>query len=169
MFPNATARFGPGTMAACSPGHLEDITSQWDGRYFDYNHATEKAEELAGPWGPLGPFEKAMDYFGDGSFWIVQAAGHMPGNCLSVARLKSGDWICLGSDCCHSRLVRGYTSSNSVRLSVQRTVGRYIRNRRVHISCWEDHPACRFDSCKKHHLKGPNFREGAWGPSHLST
>jgi hypothetical protein len=105
VFPNATAKFGPGTVAACSPGHLVDATSQWDGRFFDFEHATEKSEEFAGSWHPFGPFEKAMDYFGDGSFWIVQAAGHMPGNCLSVARLKSGDWICLGSDCCHSRSV----------------------------------------------------------------
>jgi hypothetical protein len=103
VFPNATAVFGPGTIAGCSPGHFEDANLQWDGRFFDPKRATEKIEELAGPWQEFGHFEKAMDYFGDGSFWIVQAPGHMPGNCLAVARLQSGDWICLGSDCCHSR------------------------------------------------------------------
>jgi glyoxylase-like metal-dependent hydrolase (beta-lactamase superfamily II) len=78
---------------------------QWDGRYFDPDRATERWEELEGPWRRFGPFDEAMDYFGDGSFWVVQAPGHMPGNCLAVARLKNGHWICLGSDCCHSRYV----------------------------------------------------------------
>jgi glyoxylase-like metal-dependent hydrolase (beta-lactamase superfamily II) len=107
IFPSAKASFGPGTMAACSPGHLEDANSQWDGRFFDPKRATENVAEFTGPWRQFGSFDKAMDYFGDGSFWIVQAPGHMPGNCLAVARLRSGDWICLGSDCCHSRSVFG--------------------------------------------------------------
>ncbi|KAH8732618.1 beta-lactamase-like protein [Phaeosphaeriaceae sp. PMI808] len=103
VFPEATAKFGPGTAAACSPGHLKDANAQWDGRYFDPEYATERWEELTGPWQRLGPFELAMDFFGDGSFWVVQAPGHMPGNCVAVARLKGGHWICLGGDCCHSR------------------------------------------------------------------
>jgi glyoxylase-like metal-dependent hydrolase (beta-lactamase superfamily II) len=103
VFPEATAVFGPGTIAGCSPGHLKDPDSQWDGRYFDPELRSEKLEESVGPWQQFGPFEKAMDYFGDGSFWILEAPGHMPGNCLAVARVRNGDWICLGSDCCHSR------------------------------------------------------------------
>jgi glyoxylase-like metal-dependent hydrolase (beta-lactamase superfamily II) len=103
VFPKATAVFGPGTKEACSPGHFKDASMQWDGRYFDPERATEKMEEFTGPWQQFGPFDRAMDYFGDGSFWIIQAPGHMPGNCLAVARLKTGDWVCLGSDCCHSR------------------------------------------------------------------
>jgi hypothetical protein len=91
VFPKATAVFGPGTKEACSPGHFKDASMQWDGRYFDPERATEKMEEFTGPWQQFG------------SFWIIQAPGHMPGNCLAVARLKTGDWVCLGSDCCHSR------------------------------------------------------------------
>jgi glyoxylase-like metal-dependent hydrolase (beta-lactamase superfamily II) len=47
-----------------------------------------------------------MDFFGDGSFWIIQAPGHMPGNLCACARLKNGEWVMLASDCCHSRCVR---------------------------------------------------------------
>ncbi|OJJ55817.1 hypothetical protein ASPSYDRAFT_48061 [Aspergillus sydowii CBS 593.65] len=102
-FPNATVLFGPGTSEYCSPGHLADLTSPWDGRYFDPERATERWETLAGPWVAFGPFERAMDFFGDGSFWVIQAPGHMPGNLCACARLQSGEWIMLGSDCCHSR------------------------------------------------------------------
>lgn len=76
---------------------------QWDGRFFDPERATERCEELKGPWEPFGPFERALDYFGDGSFWIMQAPGHMAGNMCAAARLRGGEWVLLGSDCCHSR------------------------------------------------------------------
>ncbi|KAF2270513.1 Metallo-hydrolase/oxidoreductase [Lojkania enalia] len=102
-FPNATGCFGPGTKECCSPGHMTDPSLQWDGRFFDPERATEKWKELEGPWIPFGPFQEAMDYFGDGSFWIIQAPGHMAGNLCAAARLESGEWVLLGSDCCHSR------------------------------------------------------------------
>ncbi|USP76879.1 uncharacterized protein yc1106_04153 [Curvularia clavata] len=103
LFPNATAYFGPGTKASCEPGHMKNPNLQWDGRFFDPDHATEKWQELEGEWQPFGPFEKALDYFGDGSFWILDAPGHMPGNLAAAARLRNGEWVVLGSDCCHSR------------------------------------------------------------------
>ncbi|KAF2467468.1 Metallo-hydrolase/oxidoreductase [Lindgomyces ingoldianus] len=102
-FPNATAYFGPGTKDGCSPGHMADPSLQWDGRFFDPEKATERWEELEGSWVTFGPFERAMDYFGDGSFWVIQAPGHMAGNLCAAARLESGAWVLLGSDCCHSR------------------------------------------------------------------
>ncbi|EUC39468.1 hypothetical protein COCMIDRAFT_10448 [Bipolaris oryzae ATCC 44560] len=103
VFPNAKARFGPGTKSACQPGHWKDPNSQWDGRFFDPEHATETLEELQGDWKQFGPFERALDYFRDGSFWILDAPGHMPGNLAAAARLQNGEWVVLGSDCCHSR------------------------------------------------------------------
>ncbi|KAF2730216.1 Metallo-hydrolase/oxidoreductase [Polyplosphaeria fusca] len=102
-FPNAIAYFGPGTKDKCTPGHMADASVQWDGRFFDPEHATERWAELTGPWVPFGPFEKAMDYFGDGSFWVLQGPGHMAGNMCAAARMAGGEWILLGSDCCHSR------------------------------------------------------------------
>ncbi|KAK5054416.1 hypothetical protein LTR84_001306 [Exophiala bonariae] len=102
-FPNAKALFGPGTWDYCAPGHFAEPSSQWDGRFFDPKRATEQSRELAGPWVPFGPFDEAMDFYGDGSFWIIKAPGHMPGNLCAAARLRDGQWIVLGSDCCHTR------------------------------------------------------------------
>jgi hypothetical protein len=44
-----------------------------------------------------------MDFFGDGSLWLVQAPGHMPGNLFAAVRVEGDIWIVLGGDCCHSR------------------------------------------------------------------
>ncbi|TVY25666.1 Cytochrome P450 monooxygenase [Lachnellula hyalina] len=108
-FPAACAFFGPGTAEHCSPGHLasEDAkdTVQWDGRYFDSLRQTQNWKEFSGPWVRFGAFEKAMDFFGNGSFWIIQAPGHMPGNLCAVAHVRDNQWVVLGSDCCHSRRI----------------------------------------------------------------
>ena len=105
-FPRAQVYFGPGTAEFCAPGHFADPDNvQWEGRYFDPVRATNKFEQPNGPWVKFGPFEKALDFFGTGSFWIVQAPGHMQGNLCAVVRLESGEWVVLGSDCSHSRCV----------------------------------------------------------------
>ncbi|KAF4470599.1 cytochrome p450 [Fusarium albosuccineum] len=107
-FPNAKVLFGPGTGAHCSPGHIRDgqvqPMVQWDSRFFgDVDVCTDQYQELEGPWNSWGPFGQALDYFGDGSFQIVQAPGHMKGNLAACARLESGEQVVLASDCCHSR------------------------------------------------------------------
>ncbi|KAJ2901598.1 hypothetical protein MKZ38_001618 [Zalerion maritima] len=84
-FPNAKIVFGPGTGTHCSPGHIKggeiQPMVQWDSRFFGAGQVrTDPFEELDGRWEPWGPFDRAMDYFGDGSFWVIQAPGHMAGN-----------------------------------------------------------------------------------------
>jgi hypothetical protein len=103
IFPNAQGYFGPGSKKHCSPGHKIEPHSQWDGAFFDPNNATEQWEELEGPWIPFSSFNKATDFFGDGSLWLVQAPGHMPGNLFAAVRVEGGSWVILGGDCCHSR------------------------------------------------------------------
>ncbi|KAE8163788.1 hypothetical protein BDV40DRAFT_287492 [Aspergillus tamarii] len=96
-FKNATVLFGPGTSEYCAPGHFMNPSSPWDGRYFDPEQATEQWETLQGPWTCFGPFERAMDFFGDGSFWVIQAPGHMPGNLAACARLATGEALLDGT------------------------------------------------------------------------
>ncbi len=107
MFPNATGYFGPGTISHCTPGQFHDepysAGGKWDANFFHPENATEKCEELRGDWQEFGPFEKALDFIGDGSLWIIQAPGHMAGNLAAAARLTNGEWVVLASDCCHSK------------------------------------------------------------------
>jgi hypothetical protein len=36
-------------------------------------------------WVPFGPFARAYDYFGDGSFFLLDTLGHMPGHMGAIA------------------------------------------------------------------------------------
>lgn len=59
---------------------------------------------------PLGPFAHALDFFGDGSVFVVDAgAGHAPGHVNVLARTSpDGAWLLLAGDSAHDRaLLRG--------------------------------------------------------------
>lgn len=60
-------------------------------------------------WRPVGPFPRALDYFGDGALYIVDSPGHLPGHLNILARTSNdGAWIYLAGDSAHDwRLVRG--------------------------------------------------------------
>jgi glyoxylase-like metal-dependent hydrolase (beta-lactamase superfamily II) len=52
----------------------------------------------------IGPFPHAVDYFGDGSVYIIDTAGHCPGHVTVLARTSSdGAWMYLGGDVAHDR------------------------------------------------------------------
>jgi glyoxylase-like metal-dependent hydrolase (beta-lactamase superfamily II) len=52
-------------------------------------------------WQPLGPFPAVHDYFRDGSLFIVDSAGHLPGHINMLVRLEAEKWIYLAGDSCH--------------------------------------------------------------------
>ena len=70
---------------------------------------------LFGPWQTL--FEESLtvlDVFQDGSLYIVDAPGHLPGHINLLARASStegregdstGRWVHLGGDACHDRRI----------------------------------------------------------------
>ncbi|KAL2012053.1 hypothetical protein VTN00DRAFT_4771 [Thermoascus crustaceus] len=49
-------------------------------------------------WQTLGPLPKAHDFFGDGSLFVVNAPGHLPGHINLLARVGSENWVYLGGD-----------------------------------------------------------------------
>ena len=54
-------------------------------------------------WPALGPFPHALDLYGDGSLYIVDAGkGHMPGHLNVLARTSAdGGWVYLAGDSAH--------------------------------------------------------------------
>ncbi|KAJ7722300.1 beta-lactamase-like protein [Mycena maculata] len=43
----------------------------------------------------------AVDYFGDGSFYLLDTPGHLPGHMSALARVTPTSFIVLGGDTCH--------------------------------------------------------------------
>ena len=59
-------------------------------------------------WAPLANFPSAVDYFGDGSMYIVDAPGHLRGHINLLLRVSPEKWVYLGGDCCHDpRIITG--------------------------------------------------------------
>jgi len=57
----------------------------------------------------IGPFPQAHDFFGDGSLYIINAEGHLPGHINVLARTSAdGSWILLAADSVHDlRILTG--------------------------------------------------------------
>ncbi|KAG1754762.1 beta-lactamase-like protein [Suillus paluster] len=64
---------------------------------------------------PIGSFERAIDLFGDGSLYLIDAPGHMSGHVAALARIASDAFVLLAADTCHSRQCYVPSSSGSVR------------------------------------------------------
>ena len=60
-------------------------------------------------WTPIGPFPRALDFYGDGSMYIVDAPGHVPGHFNVLSRTSAdGGWVLLAADSAHDwRLLTG--------------------------------------------------------------
>ncbi|GME48655.1 hypothetical protein GTA08_BOTSDO01880 [Neofusicoccum parvum] len=59
-------------------------------------------------WERLGGLPAALDFWGDGSVWVVDAPGHLVGHVNLLVRVGERRWVYLGGDCCHDpRILRG--------------------------------------------------------------
>ncbi|KAK0311586.1 hypothetical protein LTR82_014288 [Friedmanniomyces endolithicus] len=56
-----------------------------------------------GKWKPLGPFPATLDYFSDGSVFVVDTPGHLPGHLNLLCRLAEHRWVMLCGDTYHDR------------------------------------------------------------------
>lgn len=69
--------------------------------------------EPPGGWFGLGAFERCFDLFDDGSAYLIDAPGHMPGHQMLLVRVKIGsngtadDFVLLAGDCFHHPVMLG--------------------------------------------------------------
>lgn len=56
----------------------------------------------------IGPFPRALDLLGDGSLYVIDSPGHLPGHVNLLIRTSSdGGWLYLASDAAHDvRMIR---------------------------------------------------------------
>lgn len=59
-------------------------------------------------WTPLADFPAAIDFYSDGSLYVIDAPGHLTGHVNILARTAPQNWVYLGGDCCHDpRILSG--------------------------------------------------------------
>jgi len=68
-----------------------------------------KGEELSNKcWAPLGPFPSVLDLYDEGSVYVIDTPGHLPGHVNLLCRTGQNKWILLGGDACHdTRILSG--------------------------------------------------------------
>lgn len=97
---------GPGFKTAHLPGFPTDqkstlLESDWEGRQLR-EIAFEEAENISN----IGGYE-ALDYFGDGSFYLLNSPGHTIGHISALARVtvdnnnNNDSFVLMGGDTCH--------------------------------------------------------------------
>ncbi|CAM1506336.1 Fc.00g059770.m01.CDS01 [Cosmosporella sp. VM-42] len=101
-FSHSTFITGPGSRKATTPGFPKNAKSPFLSAIIDHDKYRELSFE-SDIWVPIGPFERAYDYFGDGSFYLLDAPGHMPGHLGALAQTGEDEWVFMGGDCCHHR------------------------------------------------------------------
>lgn len=116
LFTNATFLLGGESRTLLSPGYPEDPKSQYDSRIYPMDRTRflsvdSDLDEPGSSWRPIGPFPLALDYFKDGSLYIVDAPGHLPGHINVLVRTSiDGGWLYFASDAAHCwSLVTGHS------------------------------------------------------------
>ncbi|KAF2843304.1 Metallo-hydrolase/oxidoreductase [Patellaria atrata CBS 101060] len=102
-FPSSTDLVvGPGFKEALLPAYPTNPDSPiseayWKDRNFREISFSEQKGELK-----IGRFN-AFDYFGDGSFYLLDTPGHAPGHMAGLARVTNNPdtFVFMGGDCCH--------------------------------------------------------------------
>ncbi|BEJ11470.1 hypothetical protein CspHIS471_0108920 [Cutaneotrichosporon sp. HIS471] len=107
QFPTSTKLIvGPNTAKAALPGY----PSYKDSAVLDSDlpfGSEREVEELndKSPWVRCGAFPEAIDYFGDGSLYILNAYGHMVGHIAALVRTSANpdSYMLLAGDSAHVR------------------------------------------------------------------
>ncbi|MCJ1301829.1 hypothetical protein MMC08_004630 [Hypocenomyce scalaris] len=69
---------------------------------------TASSLQTSHAWAPLAHFPIAVDFYGDGSLYVIDSPGPLYGHVNLLARIGEGRWVYLGGDCCHdTRLLKG--------------------------------------------------------------
>ena len=98
-FPRETELIvGPGTLAAKLPSWPENPSSTIMKSAIEGRNVREISQEKFTI--PMGQF-LAFDFFGDGSFYILDVPGHAIGHICGLARTTDNTFIFMGADACH--------------------------------------------------------------------
>lgn len=92
--------FTPGELPRDRTSELPPVQNE------DAARASER--QTSHVWQQLAGFPAAIDFYQDGSLYIIDAPGHLPGHVNLLARVGPKKWVYLGGDCCHDpRILSG--------------------------------------------------------------
>lgn len=134
-------------------------------------------------WRPLAAFPAALDFFGDGSLWVVDAPGHLYGHINALARVGPRRYVYLGGDCCHDPRIlrgekgfatyddgRGGTRSVHVHTSVARRtldrIAEFVRESALEVEA-EGEGKVEVEVVLAHDAKWREANRGRFWPGHL--
>lgn len=102
-FPNAQFLIGHGAMDVLKHG-LGGIAShqQFEPDTLPEDRSGELSDPKGEEWKPLGPFPAALDLFDDGSVYVIDTPGHLPGHINLLCRTQDR-WLLLCGDAFHDR------------------------------------------------------------------
>jgi glyoxylase-like metal-dependent hydrolase (beta-lactamase superfamily II) len=105
QFPNAKYHIGPGSLELIEHAtrHEDPQTTWFTEQLLPKNKSLiQQFPPYSSPeWKSIGPFEKAYDYFKDGSFYLIDSTGHLPGHINGLVRIGPNKFVYLASDSCH--------------------------------------------------------------------
>ncbi|KAM3069356.1 hypothetical protein ACMFMF_008573 [Clarireedia jacksonii] len=87
---------GPGFTKNFLPGYPKNP----DSTLLESDYSGYELSEITFSDLHIGSF-KAFDYFGDGSFYLLDVPGHAIGHMCGLARTTESTFVLLGADCCH--------------------------------------------------------------------
>jgi glyoxylase-like metal-dependent hydrolase (beta-lactamase superfamily II) len=97
--------FEKNTALIVGPGFKENFTPGWpkkeDSPIRESDYEGRELKEISFDQGlKIGRFD-AVDYFGDGSFYLLDSPGHAIGHMCGLARVAANSFIFMGGDACH--------------------------------------------------------------------
>lgn len=109
-FKEAKFIVGNGSKALVDKGYPHDPHSGFKSGILPAGRTNELPAVNAEGWTPLGPFPHAYDLFADGSLYIVDSPGHLPGHINALVRLaptatSPNNWLYLAGDSAHHRRI----------------------------------------------------------------
>ena len=116
--PSTTFIIGPGAGDLLSGKASLDIGSHsfFESDLLPPDRTTElpSPSEDSSKWKPLGPFPQTLDLFSDGSVYIINAPGHLPGHVNLLCRTSTSPlkYVYLAGDACHD--IRLFTGEREI-------------------------------------------------------
>jgi len=122
-YPNSKFIMGSGTLYTVKHGAPHYPSSMFEKEPLPLDRTTEfppapnsqakdlacsQSQQTSHKWEPISTIKHAIDFFGDGSVYVIDAPGHLQGHVNLLARISPDKWAYLGGDCCHdSRIITG--------------------------------------------------------------